>query len=35
MYGKIRITDGIINSVINKGDDMPKGFYKGITRKIK
>lgn len=32
LKGSIRITNGVINLVLyNKDDDMPEGFYKGVT----
>ena len=33
MFGKKRITNGIINTVINKDDILPKGFRYGMIRK--
>lgn len=35
MSGKIRITNGEINTVINKDDTIPQGFRLGMTRKTK
>ena len=35
MYGKIFITDGIINREIKDGDNITEGWRKGVTRKSK
>ena len=33
MYGKKRITNGVINTVIKYGEQLPDGFRYGMTRK--
>ena len=32
MFGKIRINNGIVNKIINKGDKIPDGFVLGMLR---
>lgn len=33
MFGKVRITNGTVNTQINIGEPIPEGFRKGITRR--
>ena len=33
MFGKVRITNGLINTQIDKSQPIPEGFRKGITRR--
>ena len=35
MYGKIRINNGIVNTVINIGETIPDGFVRGCLRRKK
>lgn len=33
MFGKVRINNGIINAVVNRGDAIPEGFELGMLRR--
>lgn len=35
MYGKVRITNGIVNKVINKNESLPEGWWYGMKSRRK